>query len=598
MDSGFERTACVGPVQDIAILPAATASGTPDIIEGFDEGIRRELVQLWFVAVLMGLTYSLTSIAGLAYASPERVMITFSLFVVMNLLGAIVGGAGFRMIPTRGLVLDVAKPMFIGLLLTAFGNTFDLVAWGAGFIPLKTAPVSNVCFIVALTLGMIGILRLCRLCLVTPGGISAGVFTVFVGAYLGIAWFLDPIPFSGILTVAENKKEALFGFLYAIIAAFCAALSWEIWCSARGQLRQPARLVSMGAFLLSCGCFLYGLLFTHQTTMEVSASTLHILIGMGYMSLGLGVFRMGTTMTHLFRPDFRTLDPREPLVTIFGESIGVKVFEELSNQIATSKAALHRAELENQAKSKFLAMMSHELRTPLTSVLAYSQMMGDGGNPIGANMNGESREFARRIHSSATHLLGLIDGILIFSRVEAGRRLGGPELIKLEDLLEFLDDQVHAMMVQDGPAFYHSAPPGTTRLYIDPQTIRQILMNLLTNAFKFTRRGSISLIIEVNGCDAIFRVEDTGIGIPRDELARIFEPFYQISSGLTRQFGGTGLGLTIVKRLLDEIGGQIKIESIVDRGTRVMVVFPGVVRDEAGALLPARSESTSEQGQR
>ncbi|MFZ2960270.1 MAG: HAMP domain-containing sensor histidine kinase [Candidatus Ozemobacteraceae bacterium] len=569
----------------------ATSGSQTAAISGLSGGMRTELIQLWFFAVLMGLTYSLTLVAGMPYAGSERVLITFTMFVVMNLLGVLIGGIGFRMIPTRGLVLDVARPLFVALILTGVGNTFDLVMWIGGIIPLKTAMVSNICFLIALTLGGFGIFRLCRLCLVTPGGLSVSLFSLFICGYLGIAWLIDPLVFSGIRGIAENPKEALFGFLYAVIATFCAAIAWEIWCNARGQLRHAARLISLGAFLLSSGCFLYGLLFARHSTMEVSASSLHILIALAYLSIGLGILRMGTTMTHLFNPDFKMLDPREPLVTIFGESIGVKVFEELSRQIVASNAALHQAELENQAKSKFLAMMSHELRTPLTSIIAYSQMMSDEKSPIGERMPSDSREFSRRVYASAKHLLGLIDGILSYSRVEAGRRLGEAELISLEELFEFMIHQAQAMISDEGPIFHHSAPKIPFQLFVDPQTIRQILMNLLTNAFKFARSGSVSLIAEVSGRDVTFRIEDSGIGIPADELSRIFEPFYQVSSGTARHFGGTGLGLAIVKRLLDEIGGEIKIHSVVDHGTSVIVRLPGVVHEHR-PTVPVHSRNT------
>ena len=234
------------------------------------------------------------------------------------------------------------------------------------------------------------------------------------------------------------------------------------------------------------------------------------------------------------------------------------------------------AEQANRAKSEFLANMSHEIRTPINAMLGYSDLIDLG---IAGPVTPEQREHLDRIKVSGKHLVGLIDDLLDFARLETARlsvkQRVAPAAEAVETAKTVIDPQATAKPVEVSV----SVAPDTQ--YIgDPQRVEQILVNLLGNAVKFTPAGgSVNLVsrtVHNNGGPrrTEFVIEDTGIGIPSDRLQTVFEPFVQGDGGYTRQHGGSGLGLTISRRLAELMGGQISVESQEGVGSRFTLTLP------------------------
>lgn len=242
----------------------------------------------------------------------------------------------------------------------------------------------------------------------------------------------------------------------------------------------------------------------------------------------------------------------------------------------------------NAAKSEFLASMSHELRTPLNGVIGASQLMRDEGDDPQRR-----EELLDIIRSSGSHLMGLIDGVLNLARIEAGALELSHEAFNLVDGIEAV--LATAAVPARGKGLQMAAvldPRLPAWRLGDPMRLRQVLLNLVGNAVKFTLRGEVVLRVE-QGADAdelVFRIIDTGIGLDAEARARIFEPFRQADSSTTRRFGGSGLGLTISRRLVQAMAGTITVDSEPGRGScfTVRLPLPAAPEQPATAALQAR----------
>jgi PAS domain S-box-containing protein len=251
---------------------------------------------------------------------------------------------------------------------------------------------------------------------------------------------------------------------------------------------------------------------------------------------------------------------------------------ELERRVAERTAELNRTNLElesaNRAKDEFLANMSHELRTPLNSILGLSESLLEQRR--GA-LNEHQEKSLQTIEASGRHLLELITDILDLSKIEAGKFEFRPQFILVDDLcrssLAFINNQA----VKKSIKVTYQNETSITSISADPRRLKQILINLLSNAVKFTHeKGQVVLQVQANPeQDRIqFSVIDTGIGIAPEDMQRLFQPFVQLDSTLNRQFDGTGLGLTLVQKLIDMHGGSVEVESEVGKGSRFTVYLP------------------------
>ncbi|MCX6614371.1 MAG: ATP-binding protein, partial [Acidobacteria bacterium] len=245
--------------------------------------------------------------------------------------------------------------------------------------------------------------------------------------------------------------------------------------------------------------------------------------------------------------------------------------EKVEERTAELESAMLAAQSSNRAKTEFLATMSHEIRTPMNGVLGAVQILN--GSPL----NSDQQKLVNVIRQSGEDLVGIVDDILSLSKVEAGKLTLEKTTVSIpalcENLVALFRPKAEAKGIQLSVALEDSAP---TQILSDPQRLRQILLNLIGNAVKFTEQGHV--LLRVNSDPAAqticFHIEDTGLGIPKDKIATLFDPFVQADSSTTRRFGGSGLGLAIVHRFVEAMKGSIEIESEPGRGSSFRVRFP------------------------
>ena len=305
--------------------------------------------------------------------------------------------------------------------------------------------------------------------------------------------------------------------------------------------------------------------------------------------------------------DIRSLERKDELGAVVAaldtfrtqalEAQRLQLVETQSRELQIAKTA---AESANQAKSDFLANMSHELRTPLNAVLGYAQLLERD-----ESLNEKQVIAARTIHQSGAHLLALITDILDLSKIEAGKLELYPSPVDLRQFVRGLSDMIRVRAEDKSLSFIcETSPDVPAVLLCDAHRMRQVLLNLIGNAIKFTGQGSVTLRISplCAGDDVAhlrFAVEDTGVGIPQDQLALIFQPFEQVGE-TERRAGGTGLGLSISRQLVGLMDGQIEVRSTVGQGSCFYfdLTLPVVAADRSPVLARARQDVTGYLGQR
>jgi two-component system cell cycle sensor histidine kinase PleC len=252
----------------------------------------------------------------------------------------------------------------------------------------------------------------------------------------------------------------------------------------------------------------------------------------------------------------------------------MEVAERLAVARRDAEHARRAAEEASRAKSQFLAAMSHELRTPLNAILGFSEIIRS--QAFGPDAVDKYVEYANDVHVSGVHLLDLINDLLDVSKIEAGKMELSPEWLALPALLEASLRLVRVRAEQHNVTLGLDLPERVPNLYADERAVKQIVFNLLSNAVKFTPEGGRVTVDVTDTMDngIQIRVTDTGIGIPQDQIERAFRPFEQIHPAASWAVGGTGLGLALVKGLVEQHGGTVHIDSKVNAGTTVTVRFP------------------------
>jgi signal transduction histidine kinase len=292
--------------------------------------------------------------------------------------------------------------------------------------------------------------------------------------------------------------------------------------------------------------------------------------------LGVPLLREGISIgiIVLTRKTVRTFTDRQiELATTFADQAviaieNVRLFDEIQDKS-------RQLELASQHKSQFLASMSHELRTPLNAIIGLTEMLVANAARFGTE---KAQEPLRRVNAAGTHLLGLINQVLDLSKIEAGKLELSPQTVELKPLIDEVIGTARQLAEQNKNRLVVEAAENLGAVTVDPLRLRQILLNLLSNACKFTKQGAVTLRARKlrNGRDWIeLSVSDTGIGMTAEQQAKLFEEFSQADATTAQRFGGTGLGLAITRKLARMMEGDVTVASEPGKGSVFTVRLPG-----------------------
>ena len=397
------------------------------------------------------------------------------------------------------------------------------------------------------------------------------VIVGLIAAYMfAMRWFIDR-------RIRDEKPVAsLAWYLNAVVEISAPTIAMLF---TRSYFEHPIYVLSAPPVL---AYFLFITLSTLQLNFGVSLFTGLIAAG-SYLAVGFSIFQdqpPDSRVSSLFQMPFLYVGKAMViLVTGIGAAF---IARELYRRVMRTLGAVeerNRTEEANRLKSQFLANMSHEIRTPLNAILGYAQLL-DGDSKLSS----EQRQSVQTIATSGNHLLGLINDVLDLSKIESGREKLFPVDFDLAELMVELRTMFRLRCEQKGLAWEVETEPGGRRVHGDENKLRQVLVNLLGNAVKFTEAGRVGFSLTVRPEDRyLFEVFDTGPGIPEAQQAAIFEPFYQTDGGVRK--GGTGLGLAIAHRHVQLMGGELGGESAPGSGTRFTFSL---------TLPPAREADRSE----
>jgi signal transduction histidine kinase len=287
-------------------------------------------------------------------------------------------------------------------------------------------------------------------------------------------------------------------------------------------------------------------------------------------------------------------------VRLHGDPVGVLLFARRAREFASedlemahdvaSRVAIsveharlyEEAQRAAHAKSQFLAVISHELRTPLNAVIGYSDLLLLG---IAGPLNDKQRDIIAKVQTSSKHLVSLVEEILTYTRMERGQEELIIEEVSIGSVVAETIDLIAPMARASGLDFRTSIENADARVTTDPQKVRQVLTNLLTNAIKYTEAGFVALDVRLEGGMVRIDVADSGIGMTQEHIEHIYEPFWQVEPTNTRTRGGTGLGLTVAMQLTRLLGGRLGVTSELGAGTTFTLRLPAASprRTSAGA---------------
>ncbi|MGZ8262802.1 MAG: response regulator [Burkholderiales bacterium] len=393
-----------------------------------------------------------------------------------------------------------------------------------------------------------------------------------LGMIVGIFWEIEPE--EGVLRIAaswtapEGAGEAFLADIGALTFSPGQGLPGHVW-----ETETPAHMSQVSAdptFHRRDAAVKAGLRSAFAFPLKAGTHT-------------LGVMEFFSRHWQLFDDEF--LESIATLGYQLGQYLRRKRYE---RELAEAK---EEAEEANRAKSQFIANMSHELRTPLTAVIGYGEMLEEEAQERGL---AETVEDLRKINSNARHLLSLINDVLDISKIEAGKMELHLETFDVRGLVQELTSTVDALVRQKENRFEVECPDDIGTMHSDPVKVRQSLINLLSNAAKFTERGDIRLrVMRTNEGEApmlTFTVSDTGIGVDEGQIAKLFRRFTQADASTTRRFGGTGLGLSITRAFAKMLGGDVSVESTPGKGSVFTLRLPAEAH-EAGSARPADADA-------
>jgi PAS domain S-box-containing protein len=292
----------------------------------------------------------------------------------------------------------------------------------------------------------------------------------------------------------------------------------------------------------------------------------------------------GVTTTSMWRPGvllaLRANGEEFPIeasisqVETGGEKLLTVILRDITERVRNEEAMLASKEAAvaaNRSKDQFLAVMSHELRTPLNAIVGYVDLLFAR---VWGDLSAEQDHALDRVQHSAHHLLGIIEQVLQYARGDSGKQVPKPTPIMVAAVLRGVCDLIAPAVNEKRIRFEVELPPEDAMMDTDAGILRQIVLNLLSNAMKFTDTGSIRLRATLDDRDLQIVVRDTGVGISPDDQERVFDAFWQANQTLTRNSGGTGLGLSIVHKLAEALGGSVSLESQPGVGTSFTVTLP------------------------
>jgi signal transduction histidine kinase len=409
--------------------------------------------------------------------------------------------------------------------------------------------------------------HLCTLLLLASSFASNGAssWTWAMAIFYGLAWphIARFIAVHSVDTRSAELRNLLADATFS--GSFVALSGFSLWpsvvlvigfnsaCLSVGGVAFAVRAIALCVASATLFGFLNGFRFTPESSLMTSALCAVSLIG----------------YTVIF--SLRTHLEAKRLVQIQRELRATN--QQMEDQNRHVEHALHLAEAANLAKSTFLANMSHELRTPLNAIIGYAELLEEEPTAV------QHKPDLQRINASGKHLLGLIDDLLDLSKIEAG----GFELqIDRFDIRPFIDQlisSVRPLLIKSGNAFELNATEPLGEMTGDALRLRQVLLNLLSNAAKFTHQGRIRMSVTRLASERlIVEICDTGIGMSVEEIGKLFTPFMQADSAATRKYGGTGLGLAISRRLCELMRGEIDVRSVPGEGTCFTVNLPLVLK--------------------